>query len=251
MSKKFAVCFSGYPRFVRQQFKSIKENFLDGLGDYDVYAKFQWKDDYENIQIHHEYDDKFEVNELEDFKELYADKLKKIEVIEPYKFDFEFSDQCAEGDMFLSREQAKDVGYRMKCQFQGIADCIDIIDNIEDYDYVVRMRTDVTFMSEIEMKDLDTDVIMNQDGFVAGRDRPWSDWFFISPIKDVQFFHDMAKIEEHFSEGVRHTHNVLAEVGRKYGMEYFEFYVRTPTATGGDIGTPFKKQTSKYTVIAR
>ena len=46
MSKKFAVCFSGYPRFVRQQFKSIKENFLDGLGDYDVYAKFQWKDDY-------------------------------------------------------------------------------------------------------------------------------------------------------------------------------------------------------------
>ena len=55
MSKKFAVCFSGYPRFVRQQFKSIKENFLDGLGDYDVYAKFQWKDDYKNIQIHHEY----------------------------------------------------------------------------------------------------------------------------------------------------------------------------------------------------
>ena len=81
MSKKFAVCFSGYPRFVRQQFKSIKENFLDGLGDYDVYAKFQWKDDYKNIQIHHEYDDKFEVNELEDFKELYAYKLKKIEVI--------------------------------------------------------------------------------------------------------------------------------------------------------------------------
>ena len=28
-------------------------------------------------------------------------------------------------------------------------------------------------------------------------------------------------------------------------------YVRTPTATGGDIGTPFKKQTKKYTVIAR
>ena len=45
------------------------------------------------ISIHHEYDDKFEVNELEDFKELYADKLKKIEVIEPYKFDLEFSDR--------------------------------------------------------------------------------------------------------------------------------------------------------------
>ena len=238
MSKKFAVCFSGYPRFVRQQFKSIKENFLDGLGDYDVYAKFQWKDDYENIQIHHEYDDKFEVNELEDFKELNADKLKKIDVIEPYKFDLEFSDQSAEGDMFLSKEQAKDVGYRMKCQFQGIADCIDIIDNIEDYDYVVRMRTDVTFMSEIEMRDLETDVIMNQ-----GRSRPATkpSWFMMTSVsRSLISISDMAKIEEHFSEGVRHTHNVLAEVGRKYGMEYFEFYVRTPTATGGDIGTPFK-----------
>ena len=153
--------------------------------------------------------------------------------------------------MFLSKEQAKDVGYRMKCQFQGIADCIDVIDNIDDYDYVVRMRTDVTFMSEIVMKDLETDVIMNQDGFVAGRDRPWSDWFFIAPVSQVKFFNEMAKIEEHFSEGVRHTHNVLAEVGRRYAMEYFEFYVRTPTATGGDIGTPFKQQTNKYTVISR
>ena len=46
MSKKFAVCFSGYPRFVRKQFDSIKKNILDGLGEYDIYAYFQWKDDY-------------------------------------------------------------------------------------------------------------------------------------------------------------------------------------------------------------
>ena len=29
MTKKFAVCFSGYPRFVRKQFDSIKKNILD------------------------------------------------------------------------------------------------------------------------------------------------------------------------------------------------------------------------------
>ena len=69
MSKKFAVCFLDILDSLDNNLKSIKENFLDGLGDYDVYAKFQWKDDYENIQIHHEYDDKFEVNELEDFKD--------------------------------------------------------------------------------------------------------------------------------------------------------------------------------------
>ena len=82
MSKKFAVCFSGYPRFVRKQFDSIKKNILDGLGEYDTYAYFQWKDDWQNEQIHHEYTDKFEVNELEEFKELYEPlNLKKIEVI--------------------------------------------------------------------------------------------------------------------------------------------------------------------------
>ena len=46
MTKKFAVCFSGYPRFVRKQFDSIKKNILDGLGDYDIYANFQWTDDW-------------------------------------------------------------------------------------------------------------------------------------------------------------------------------------------------------------
>ena len=88
MTKKFAVCFSGYPRFVRKQFDSIKKNILDGLGEYDTYAYFQWKDDWKNEQIHHEYTDKFEVNELEEFKELYEPlNLKKIEVIKPYNFD--------------------------------------------------------------------------------------------------------------------------------------------------------------------
>ena len=70
MTKKFAVCFSGYPRFVRKQFDSIKKNILDGLGDYDIYANFQWTDDWREKQIHHEYKDKFEVNELEEFEEV-------------------------------------------------------------------------------------------------------------------------------------------------------------------------------------
>jgi len=83
----------------------------------------------------------------------------------------------------------------MKCQFQGIADCVDLIENVDDYEYIVRMRTDLIFLSEIEMKDLETDVVLNQDGFVAGRDRPNSDWFFIVPSKQNQFYYDMAKLK--------------------------------------------------------
>ena len=36
MKKKFAVCFSGYPRFAKTTFDNIKTNFLDGLGSYDI-----------------------------------------------------------------------------------------------------------------------------------------------------------------------------------------------------------------------
>ncbi len=111
MTKKFAVCFSGYPRFVRKQFDSIKKNILDGLGDYDIYANFQWTDDWKEKQIHHEYKDKFEVNELEEFKELYAPlNLKKVNTIEPYNFDDLLENvESADATMGLNVDQAKDV----------------------------------------------------------------------------------------------------------------------------------------------
>ena len=48
--KKFAVCFSGYPRFVKKCFDNIKINLLDGLGEYDVYANFQWDDDWKKVE---------------------------------------------------------------------------------------------------------------------------------------------------------------------------------------------------------
>ena len=51
MTKKFAVCFSGYPRFVRTVFPNIKKNFLDGLGSYDIYANLQW--DSKNLSLIH------------------------------------------------------------------------------------------------------------------------------------------------------------------------------------------------------
>ena len=61
MTKKFAVCFSGYPRFVRTVFPNIKKNFLDGLGSYDIYANLQWdSENWKGSQIHHENKIKFE-----------------------------------------------------------------------------------------------------------------------------------------------------------------------------------------------
>ena len=57
--KKFAVCFSGYPRFVKHCFNNIKEDLLDGLGEYDIYANFQWNEDWQNTEIWIEYEKRF------------------------------------------------------------------------------------------------------------------------------------------------------------------------------------------------
>lgn len=253
MKKKFAVCFSGYPRFVKKQFENIKTNFLDGLGDYDIYASFQWPEDWENTLMHVSHDDKFETNEVEDFKEVYGDlNLKKIVTIPPYDFShIEFNGGNAEPHLSgVSEEILRDLFYRQKCQFQGIEDCVQLIDNPENYQFVVRMRTDLVFHSEIELKDLESNTIINQDGFIAGADRPASDWFFIVPTDKLGFFSELAKIEEHFKNGVVGHHRIIAQLGEKYGIEYHEFNIRTPTATGGQ-SILYKKPTDNYNVIRK
>ena len=254
MKKKFAVCFSGYPRFVKRQFENIKTNFLDGLGDdYDIYAMFQWPEDWKNTLMHVSHDDKFETNEVEDFKEVYGPlNLKKIVTIPPYDFShLEFKGGNAEPHLSgVSDEILRDLFYRQKCQFQGIEDCIKLIDNPDDYQFVVRMRTDLVFLSEVVMEDLESEAILNQDGFIAGGDRPASDWFFITPTDKLEFFTELAKIEEHFKDGVVGHHRIIAQLGEKYGIEYHEFNIRTPTATGGG-SILYKKPTDNYNVIRK
>lgn len=233
MKKKFAVCFSGYPRFVRETFDTFKTNFLHGLGSYDIYANFQWNEDWQNTQIHHEFSDKYETNELENFKELYQPlNLKKLKVNEPFVFDVSWYDKLsAEPDLNLTLERSRDILYRTKSQYQGIYDCSKLVDNPEDYEYFIRVRTDLIFHSEINMENLESDVVLNQNGFVAGWDRKFCDWFFIVPRKHLKFYEDLAKIEYHFKDGIRHMHKLVEEVGNSYQIEDHEFYVGIPSTS--------------------
>tara|TARA_R100000008_G_scaffold66975_1_gene44036 strand:+ start:6410 stop:7144 length:735 start_codon:yes stop_codon:yes gene_type:complete len=233
MKKKFAVCFSGYPRFVRRVFDNIKENFLDGLGSYDIYANLQWDKDWKNTQVHHEYNDTFETNELEDFVELYKPcNLVKLEVNDPLVFDVSnYNKLSIERDMPITLEKSRDIYYRVKSQYQGIADCARMVENPSDYEYFVRMRTDLVFKSKLDLNNLQTSVVLNQNGYVAGADRHCSDWFFITPTSQLQFYDDLANVEKHFMHGIIHVHRLVENVGRPYGMKYCEFDVGTPSTT--------------------
>lgn len=232
MKKKFAICFSGYPRFIKTTAPNIKENFLDKIESYDIFAQLQWNDNWRDTQIHHEHDDKFETNELEDFIKAYSDhNLKRINVIKPYQFDTSFCTTCKEPDMPLTVKQCQNMYYRHKCQYQCIADCIKLIDNLSDYEYIIRIRTDAIFEQKMDINNIKTDHILFQHGCRSGHTRYYSDYFMIVPISQVQFFEDLAKLEDHWKDGITHMHTLIENVGKKYNMEPCEFHTYNPSSS--------------------
>lgn len=235
---KIAFCFSGYPRFVNQSFRSIKENCLDRLPNYSIYAHFQWSDDWMNQKIHHEFQNKFSENELQMFVEKYTPyNLKTINVVKPYQFDVScITPISIESDMNMTPEVAKDCFYRLKCQYQSISDCIRSIENLHEYDFVVRMRTDLIFNMPIECSMFDKNKVITQSGFCAGSDREHCDWFIVCPTEKVGFFHELSNMEEHFKTGVIHMHKLIKSIGQKYNIDHRQFFVDTPST----------KNTAKY-----
>ena len=232
--KKFAVCFSGYPRFVNKSFPNIKEFLLDELGTFDIFANLQWSENWENQKIHHESDSKFTENELEKFKKLYGEiGIKKLKVNRPFVFDTTFYNKTSnDASLPINLEQSRDTLYRFKSQYQGILDCVELIDDPSKYEYIIRLRTDLIFKNKLHLSDFHSDSIINQDGFCAGFDRNHSDWFFIVPSREMNFFKSLANVEDHFRDGIIHMHKIIEKLKSQYPIEHRELGIRTPSTEG-------------------
>lgn len=228
---KVALCFSGYPRFVSECFPYIKTNLINNLTNYDIYGYFQWNSDWKNKQIHHECKNTFIKNELEEFKNYYSSlNLKKLTTIDPINFDVSYYNKTSlEPDLNINTNQAKDILYRFKAQYQCISKCISSI--VGDYDYIVRLRTDNIIQKPIYENDLRVNYLTTQNGFCAGRDRPHSDWFMVCPFNQKLFFNDLEKVEEYFKYGIIHMHKMVEKVGRPYNIQHKEFNVDIPSTT--------------------
>jgi hypothetical protein len=229
--KKFAVCFSGYPRFIKESFPNIKEFFLDGLGSFDIFANLQWPEEWEDLKIHHEFDALFKENELENFKKAYNDlNLKELKVNPPFQFDTSYYNKTStDPSLPLNLEQSRDILYRFKSQYQGILDCSNLVKTPSDYEYYIRVRTDLIFKEKIDLRDFSSTSIINQDGFCTGYDRNYSDWFFIVPSQHLNFFNSLSMVEDHFRDGIIHMHKIIEKLSEKYPIEHKEMWVRTPS----------------------
>jgi hypothetical protein len=230
---KFALCFSGQPRFINQCFPFIRDNLLSNLKNYDIYAYFQWDKNWKSQPIHHEHKDTFKINEIEEFKKCYSEhNLKELKVVDPIIFDTDYYDKGSiESDLFLTKEQAKVILYRLKAQYQCVSDCVSLIPKNKKYDYIVRLRTDNIFNSPIRENDLAVNSVTTQDGFCAGYDRPHCDWFIVSPFNQKEFFHDMGNVDKHLENGIVHMHKLIYNIGQKYNIAHKQFFVDIPSTT--------------------
>jgi hypothetical protein len=231
-NKKIAICFSGYPRFVSESFDSISKNLLERIGDFDIFANLQWDENLIGKKIHHEFDKVYERNEIDDFTSLYREKIKSIKINKPFEYDASWLNVKSNAiGPDVSLEENREILYRLKSQYYGIYECLNMIPDLDDYSFVIRMRTDLILNREIRPDEIFSDSIVNQSGYCAGHDRRFSDWFFCCPTEFVDFFKDLSDLETHFNEGVMHMHLLIDKLSKKYPIIERDLEIDTPNTS--------------------
>ncbi len=83
--------------------------------------------------------------------------------------------------------------------------------NLEDYDFIVRARTDLTFNEPIKFSDYEPNKVYMMDGAIqCGGDRHYQDWFWFGPphlMSKINKTYD--KILPFYKNGLRHMHELM------------------------------------------
>ena len=175
---KIALCFSGQLRFVNEYSKYVLENIIN-IYDTDVYAHLWWNESMFNKPFHHAFDDLYKET-VDDFIKIYKPKQIKIEKEYPSDIiDEEYTYKSRENDMFLTVEQCKKYINTQKSQFHSVRKCFQLIENPQQYDFIIRLRTDCHIVSPLNLHMLKAETLYIQNGFCAGRDRKFCDWFAV------------------------------------------------------------------------
>jgi len=207
---KIAVCFSGQPRFIPECATSILENFLT-LYDVDIYAHFWWHETMYGKPFHHEYHDVVENKDpIYDFYRIY--QPKKLVFQEPMQIDLSsFAIQSQEPDLsHLTQEELINMFERYHYQWYSVKESYKLIEHPEDYDLIVRMRTDLVIHQPLHLTNLHNNCVYIQNGYVAGRDRDFGDWFAVgAPTVMKEFMHLYDSIGTFWKHGVMHIHRFI------------------------------------------
>jgi hypothetical protein len=223
---KIALCFSGQLRFVNEYSKYIIENIIN-LYDVDVYAHFWWDESMLNKPFHHEFNDLYKEN-IENFKQIYSPKnlLYEEKLMINNNICLPISNEC---DMCLSKEQCEQIVLRMKSQFYSIQKCYKLIENPSQYDFIIRIRSDCYIKSPLILDSLNKDILYIQNGYAAGRDRQFCDWFALGSHSAMQQYCDIYNyIDKYYMNGIIHMHKFMKYVINEFNVNALDCEFNVP-----------------------
>lgn len=224
---RIAVCFSGQLRFVNEYSKNILDNLIN-LYQTDVFAHLWWDESMIGKNFHHEFNDVYN-ERIEDFVKIY--NPKKISVESQYtKFD-ECQYVCSSKKQNFSRLSNLDILtaiFRMESQWYSVKQSYDLVEHPEQYDFIVRLRTDCHLTKPIIFDSLQKNILYIQSGKGAGADRKYCDWFALGSNDLMkEYMNTYSNYTKHFSGGFIHMHRFmeLTLSDRNINVTDFEFGV--------------------------
>ena len=82
----------------------------------------------------------------------------------------------------------------------------------ENFDLVIRMRTDVEFPERVPLEECQGDGLFMMNGaFQAGAGREYCDWFYCGPLNRVKQFDPLVVYDEFYKDGIRHMHDLVRQ----------------------------------------
>ena len=206
---KIALCFAGQPRFIDLM------NFDNLIQDHEVvtYAHFWWDESYRgdmfawnsNLKYPDDYDP------IADFEEKMKPKGLKWE--EYPKFDLSGFKMVSQMEFPLSDDVVRQSIYRQKCQWTSVKNAVNMVD--EDFDLVIRMRTDLEFPERVPLEDCRGNGLYMMNGsYQAGAGREYCDWFYCGPHEGVKQFDPLQVFDDFYADGIRHMHDLVIETLR-------------------------------------
>lgn len=220
---RIAVCFSGQLRFVNEYSRNILKNLIN-LYDTDVYAHLWFDQSMIGKPFHHEFTDLYKES-IDDFMHTYKPKACVTESCYSLFNECDYNFVPADNDFVsISAESIRQTIYRMESQWYSIKKSYELIENPDQYDYIIRLRTDSLITKPIVLNVLNTHTVYVQSGRQAGFDRKFCDWFAVGNNRVMaKYMNIYQRYKPYFSSGIIHMHIFLEKVLAELNVSVAEY----------------------------
>lgn len=225
---KVAICFSGQLRFVKEYSQYILPNLIQRYENVDVYAHLWFSEENLGKPFHHEFMDEYKESP-DEFIQIYSPKKCVFE--KEYIHTQPISPNCNERELqsMKPEDRIKSI-YRIFSQWYSVQKCYELIEKPEDYDFIIRIRTDAFIQQPIILEGLNKSLLYVQSGRCAGYDRKYGDWFAlggpeIMKIFCLQTYNDVFTL---YKNGIIHMHRFMELSLSKYNNRCMEYDFSIP-----------------------